>query len=220
MAEEKHNVFTEMLAFRKAFDQPKKDGNNPQFRSDYVTLDAIYAAIDKAIKENDIQLTYTQYTETNEQGMEYIFTEIMTTDETKVYRGSAIISARQVRGQGWQTALDPQANGSGQTYARRYSLAMVFGIASEIDDDGNLAQPKDADVEEAHQQNKKPSNPLNSKFGVLKNKIVNNSNIDEQTFFHQMSTGLNMPIHDFYAFAKLDDQTKQNVLNWLEGQVK
>src|SRR5690606_32805591 len=34
----------------------------------------------------------------------------------------------------------PQAMGSALTYARRYSLAAICGIASEEDDDGNAAQ--------------------------------------------------------------------------------
>ena len=35
-----------------------------------------------------------------------------------------------------------QALGSAQTYARRYSLSSFLGIASESDDDGNGAGPK------------------------------------------------------------------------------
>lgn len=34
---------------------------------------------------------------------------------------------------------DPQAAGSAITYARRYSLASMLGVASEEDDDGNMA---------------------------------------------------------------------------------
>ena len=37
--------------------------------------------------------------------------------------------------------LDPQGQGSGISYARRYAYSSVLGIVTEADDDGNAAQP-------------------------------------------------------------------------------
>ncbi len=39
------------------------------------------------------------------------------------------------------TAIRPQEFGSALTYARRYSLSALVGIASEEDDDGHIAEP-------------------------------------------------------------------------------
>jgi hypothetical protein len=58
------------------------------------------------------------------------------------------------------TAKDasPQAIGSCITYARRYGLSSVVGIASEIDDDGNAAthSEKPANYKAAAQSVKTP----------------------------------------------------------------
>lgn len=44
---------------------------------------------------------------------------------------------------GW---ISPQAVGSGITYARRYSLSSIIGMASEADDDGNAASGNRAET--------------------------------------------------------------------------
>ena len=44
---------------------------------------------------------------------------------------------RQVKGEGWVEALDPQAHGSALTYGRRYAYSGGIGVVTEIDDDGN-----------------------------------------------------------------------------------
>ena len=63
---------------------------------------------------------------------------------------------------------DPQAFGSAITYAKRYSLATAFGIASDIDDDGNAGTqnapakraPRKAPAKQ--QQQPKPAQPTQS----------------------------------------------------------
>ncbi|MCT2882993.1 ERF family protein, partial [Lentilactobacillus buchneri] len=61
---------------------------------------------------------------------------------------------------------DAQAFGSAETYARRYTLSAVFGVTSDVDDDGNQAT-KSAPKEQPHKRKygrqapaKTPSKPM------------------------------------------------------------
>lgn len=78
-------------------------------------------------------ITYYQYTEYDEKaGADYMWTVLCVNgEEQKPRRGCQIIM-----GEGMKSAA--QAQGSGITYARRYSLLMALGWATE-DDDGDSA---------------------------------------------------------------------------------
>ena len=69
----------------------------------------------------------------------------------------------------WYPLPDPQKQqikaqdfGSALTYARRYSLSGLVGIASEDDDDGEIAPPTPL-PEKNQQQQKQPAQPQQSK---------------------------------------------------------
>lgn len=51
-----------------------------------------------------------------------------------------------ITGQGEDSIITPQAVGSAITYARRYSLSAMIGMASEVDDDGNTASGNRAET--------------------------------------------------------------------------
>lgn len=48
-SEELNELFKGLSAFHKNIEQPKKDASNPFFKSNYVTLEGVEKAIDKAI---------------------------------------------------------------------------------------------------------------------------------------------------------------------------
>lgn len=78
-------------------------------------------------------MSYYQYILT-EDGNDYIYTvPIINNEEKPARRGCRII---QVAPGG--KANEAQAQGSGITYARRYSLLMAFGLATEDDDGESL----------------------------------------------------------------------------------
>ncbi|MCT2883007.1 ERF family protein, partial [Lentilactobacillus buchneri] len=71
---------------------------------------------------------------------------------------------------------DAQAFGSAETYARRYTLSAVFGVTSDVDDDGNSAT-KSAPHEAPHKRRvtpKKSGKPMASQEDkdTLKDKIA------------------------------------------------
>lgn len=127
-----------------------KDTVNPFFKSRYADLAAVWEVARKPLSDNALALTQHPSTDGN-----------IVTVETALCHASGQWMASQLT----MLAKDasPQAIGSCITYARRYALASVLGIASEDDDDGNSAQPKQGNRVEATPAPKaspKPGKPL------------------------------------------------------------
>tara|TARA_S200002703_G_C3741672_1_gene228083 strand:- start:141 stop:635 length:495 start_codon:yes stop_codon:yes gene_type:complete len=104
-----------------------KSGVNPHFRSSYATLDDILKVALPVFGSAGIGIT--QWNTTTERGVK-VRTVIG-------HKAGASLSDE------FELPCDtskPQAVGSALTYARRYSLQSVLGIAGEEDDDGNVAQ--------------------------------------------------------------------------------
>ena len=109
----------------------KKTVNGYNYK--YTDLAGIHEYLEKS------GLSYWQEVEVSEHGDEYIKTHILDSDgnEIRAVKGCKIISSSL---QGKSNAV--QEYGSGITYARRYSLMMALGLATE-DDDGEIAtKPK------------------------------------------------------------------------------
>ena len=123
----KSELFKALAKFHENLVQPKKNAENPYFRNNYVTLEGVQKAIDDAAKGTG--LTYTQL--------------IYDTDNGKTVQTIMIHNSGQVMRSGTltlrPTKSDPQGIGSAITYAKRYQLAAMFGISSDIDDDGDKA---------------------------------------------------------------------------------
>ena len=102
-----------------------KNAVNPHFRNRYADLGAVLEASLDAFHSNNFAVT--QYSGADEQG-QYVATCLTHTSgekfESKVY----LVLSKQ----------DMQGLGSAITYARRYGLFGMAGLAAE-DDDGNAA---------------------------------------------------------------------------------
>lgn len=122
------DLFTGLVKLRQAIKQPSKDAKNPFLKNDYVTLEGVQKAIDEAKKGTGID--YSQFVETSSDGRTGVSTMIYSD------KGEYIITdplyLQPVKN-------DPQGNGSVITYSRRYQLSSLFGISSDIDDDGDKA---------------------------------------------------------------------------------
>jgi hypothetical protein len=127
MSESIANIAKALSAFQKEVKQPEKNGENPHFKSKYVTLDGTVKAIHDCAPNHG--LSYTQMPVTTEYGVGVI-TLIMHESGEFIQMDPFILPMDKKTAQG---------AGSATTYARRYSLSAAFGIVSDLDDDGNEA---------------------------------------------------------------------------------
>lgn len=132
MAEE-HNptsyakLFAALAKFHENLKQPSKDGNNPYFKSSYVTLEGVQKVIDEACKGTG--LSYVQQVFDFNGSQDKAVQTIILHESGESFKSGPLTLTPQKK--------DPQGYGSAITYAKRYQLAAVFGVSSELDDDGN-----------------------------------------------------------------------------------
>lgn len=121
------NITTAMIQAQSKIEGMTPDAKNPFFKSNYITLDGILEYIRPILSENSIWIFQNasgdgEYVEVTTRLMhssgEYIETDTLRMKPQK---------------------LDAQQMGSCITYAKRYQLASLLGISSEVDDDGNKA---------------------------------------------------------------------------------
>jgi hypothetical protein len=104
---------------------PAKDAVNPHFRSKYADLATVLKTVRPVLAKHGIALTQT----------------------TQILDGALVLVTRLH----WRNEelcgcypispvkADPQGYGSAMTYARRYALQAIVGVAADDDDDGNAA---------------------------------------------------------------------------------
>lgn len=105
---------------------PAKDAVNPHFRSRYADLATVLKTVRPVLAKHGIALTQT--TQVDEQSRLLLVTRLHWRDEELVgYYPIQPVKA------------DPQGYGSALTYARRYTIQAIVGVAADDDDDGNAA---------------------------------------------------------------------------------
>ena len=133
---ETHNAFLDQIApaFLKAqadMQHAVEDSSNPHFKSRYASLGAFIDAVKPSLNKHGISFFQRQ-----------ILGEIegaVTVETTLLHEsGQQISSTVRVP----LNKPDAHGIGSALTYAKRYGLAALCGIASEEDDDGNAAAIK------------------------------------------------------------------------------
>jgi len=119
-------IYQAFIAAQKAFGPALKTSTNPHFRSRYADLSACVEAVIDALNENGLGLIQTTHPSENGVIVETIL----------VHESGATMSSGHLHVPA--SKQDAQGYGSALTYARRYSLMAICGIAPE-DDDGNRA---------------------------------------------------------------------------------
>jgi hypothetical protein len=99
-----------------------KDSTNPHYKSDYADLASVWEAIRKPLSDNGLAVSQLPMGD-------HLHTLLMHKS------GQWVSSETPIK---CQIPTNPQAYGSGLTYARRYALAAITGI-TQGDDDGNAA---------------------------------------------------------------------------------
>lgn len=122
------NLSTALLKAQAEIKNAPKSAINPHFNNKYVPLDEMIPVCKEALNANGI--SFIQGAEQSESGdVLHLSTMLLHTS------GEWLESTLTMK----PSRNDPQGIGSCITYARRYSLAAICGVASEEDDDGNAA---------------------------------------------------------------------------------
>lgn len=114
---------------QKEMGNATKDSANPYFKSKYADLNAVREACLPALNNNGIAVLQPTI---QQEGRNYVKTILLHESGETIESLTEILFAKQ---------NDPQAQGSGITYARRYGLQSLVNIGAE-DDDGNKASEK------------------------------------------------------------------------------
>tara|TARA_R100001126_G_scaffold88048_1_gene56843 strand:+ start:1172 stop:1828 length:657 start_codon:yes stop_codon:yes gene_type:complete len=123
--------------------QAEKDGKNPHFRSDYMTLDGILNTVKPILKNVGIVILQSI---DDDSGLIRCTTRLIHTSGEYVECDSIVHADK----------MTPQGYGSAITYARRYSITTALGIA-EADDDGNAAEVASAPKKPVSKPKPKPA---------------------------------------------------------------
>lgn len=151
----------QLAIFHQQVKQPKENGhvNYKATHYDYVLLQDLIAAIDDGLQNTG--LTWTQQMKSDEHTIS--IQTVIKSDSGYEEEG------------GWltfPTSGKPQDVGSALTYAKRYSLGTAFGINSETDDDGSLANNSNSRPSNNSQTQSAPApsdNAISSKqVGMIK----------------------------------------------------
>lgn len=123
------NFHPAFLAAQTEMRDPVKDGANPHFRSKFVTLKGVLDAVRGPLHRNGINIS--QAIDVGQDGAVHVVTTLAHTSGESITSRCPVICAKP---------NDPQALGSAITYARRYAIAAICGVApSDDDDDGEAA---------------------------------------------------------------------------------
>lgn len=114
------------LKAQKSMEHVSKDATNPFFKSKYASYDSLVAAVKKPL--NDAGLSF-RHTSRWADSLYFVGSYLIygeTGEKTEVFDVPVRVG-------------NAQETGSALSYARRYSLGALCGIAAAEDDDGNAA---------------------------------------------------------------------------------
>jgi len=128
MSDSISNIAEALAKAQGAIDDASKGSKNPFFNSKYADLAAVRSVIREPLAENDIAIVQLPRSLDGEVEVETMLIH---------KSGEFIAETLRLPVGKW----DAHGIGSGITYARRYGLMSIIGIAAE-DDDGNAAVEK------------------------------------------------------------------------------
>lgn len=126
---EERDIYKDFLAVQKELPKLEKTAKNPFFNSNYVPLDQVIEKVLPVLHKHNF--TLVQRVSHIVAGDNVI--PALKTDLNHI-SGKAISDTMILNS---KSDTDPQAQGSAITYARRYSLVSMLGLATEEDDDAN-----------------------------------------------------------------------------------
>ena len=121
------NIAAAMIEVEKQIKGMTPDAKNPFFKSNYITLDGILEYARPILAKQGVWI----FQNASGDG------EFVNVTTRLVHSSGEFIETDDLKMKPQKN--DPQQLGSCITYAKRYQLASLLGISSEVDDDGNKA---------------------------------------------------------------------------------
>lgn len=151
MSNEKFALYDDLRKAQQEMTAAMKDTENPHFRSKYADLGAVQAACLPALHKHGFAVFQPLVTDETGHWVETIFAH--ESGETLSCRVPLLLGKH-----------DMQGLGSAVTYARRYGLLCMSGVAPE-DDDGNKAAEQGGPMHKPRQRMaKSPAPETNEEF--------------------------------------------------------
>jgi hypothetical protein len=120
------NIASALLKAQKEMGDAKKDAKNPFFKSNYADLNSIREAAIPVLNAHGISVLQPTI---HSEGRSFVRTLLLHESGEYMASDTEIICAK---------SNDPQAHGSGISYARRYGLQAFLNVGA-VDDDGEAA---------------------------------------------------------------------------------
>lgn len=120
---ETKNIYTELLKVQEDLPTIEKDSKNPHLKNLYASLPRILSIVNPILRKHGILLSSNVRQDDPEI---FVVTLIHAESQTHVSSHIKLINM-----------LDMQKWGGSVTYATRYGLLALLGIAADMDDDGN-----------------------------------------------------------------------------------
>lgn len=136
-----------LLAVQQEAPKLQRDGINPHFGSEYVTLESLMQTVLPILNAHGVVLVQAPA-----EGV--LVTRLIHADTGEVEAARTPLML---------TKQDPQSQGSAITYARRYALMAMLGLAADADDDGNAARPSTQPTSAAGKQKAPTGNTAKAK---------------------------------------------------------
>lgn len=129
-------VMCALVAAQAAFDTVKKDAVNPHLKNQYSTLSSVFTSIRPALREARLAIVQ----EASEEGGKIRLITTIIHESGEWLSSSSLFPLVGIGGK----ELNPQVAGSAITYAKRYALMAMLGLAHWADDDDGhgASQPR------------------------------------------------------------------------------
>src|SRR5690625_480401 len=154
-----------LAKFHSEVKQPARSAKNPFLKNKYVPLEELVESINDVAPEHG--LSFVQWALNDEHGRIGVATMLMHESGEFIEFDPIFMNAEKDT---------PQGAGSLITYLKRYSLSAVFGMTSDLDDDGNGSSGTDKKI------NRRNNEKLISQkqVGYLKTKALEFANMRGQ----------------------------------------
>jgi hypothetical protein len=193
---EKFTIYEAIVRAQAEMSNALKDSSNPYYKSKYSDFTSVRGASIPALNKYGIAVLQPII---QKDGKSYVKTILLHESGSKLEQECDIEIL-------FGKPNDPQAQGSGITYARRYALQSLLAIASE-DDDGNAAIKKEND----EVKTKVNIETINKEQQKEISKLVSEAKIPNFLNLINLENVSQIPVSKYDGYLKrLKDKIKEN----------